>query len=160
MTPVLILPRCRRGVGAESVMDTEVYLPSPLAARESAADSSVRPEGTLPRGFRLNRFWGMYEDAAHAGNMDGACNCIAFFGLARPKGTTDSPFLAQLRGVIKGARIHVHHLFTQPRRRAAPPGADPALDHAAATTWLPNSIGGLDGPVSARQRQRRSTAHA
>ena len=141
-------------------MKTVALLPSPLAAGSRAANGTEHTEWSLPRGFRLNRFWGMYENAAHAGNMDGACNCIAFFGLARPKGTTDSPFLAQLRGVIKGARIHVHHLFTEPSRGAAPPGADPAVDTAEAAAWVPRAERCMDGAVPACQRQRRSTAHA
>jgi len=43
-----------------------------------------------------------------------------------------------------------HPIFTQPSRGAAPPSADPAVDPAAATAWVPGAERGLDGAVSAR----------
>ena len=48
----------------------------------------------------------------------------------------------------------------QSTRGAAPSGADPALDRAAAAAWVPNSIGRMDGAFPAHQRRRGRAAHA
>jgi hypothetical protein len=58
--------------------------------------------------YRLNAFRATNENAVHAGNMGGACNCITGFGVAPTEGEeADAPFITQLRGLSKGARTMV-----------------------------------------------------
>jgi len=158
MEAKLLVPRYRRVERAVWRVDTSVALSALLAARESAADSSVQSEGTLPRGFRLNRFWATNEKSPGGNRGSTVTETLGAEGCAKElyaRSILHSRCPASTDLCHDNTEIH-----PQPSRGAAPPSADPALDTAAAAAWLPGSIGGLDGPVPTRQRQRRSTAHA
>ena len=141
-------------------MKTVALLPSPLAAGGPIlAEWLLNTDCRLPgSAFRLSAFRATNEKSPGGNRGSTVTETLGAEGCAKElyaRSILHSRCPASTDLCHDNTEIH-----PQPSRRAAPPSADPALDTAAAAAWLPGSIGGLDGPVPTRQRQRRSTAHA
>jgi len=98
--------------------------------------------------FRLNQYQGRNEKSPGGNRGSTVTETLGAEGCAKElyaRSILHSRCPASTELCHDNTEIH-----PQPSRGAAPPSADPAVDTAAATAWVPGSERSLDGSVLAR----------